>query len=85
MAITTTPTPRGQAIEMPSSIRGKYRFTTPIFGGPVFAFPQYGYTSLNLAELTEQQAERLLSLGWAGIERIEEKTLRVSTPSSGKD
>lgn len=59
-------------IKMPADTAKKYRFTKPIYGGPVFDFPAFGMTNINLSELTEQQAARLLAKGWAGIERVAE-------------
>jgi len=69
MATEIKPTPRGQAIQLPAETAKKYRFTAPLFGGPLFDFPAFGLTRVNMAELTEQQAERLLRAGWKGIER----------------
>lgn len=57
-------------IQLPAETAKKYRFTRPIFGGPVFDFPAFGLTRINLATLTEQQADRLLRAGWQGIERV---------------
>ena len=73
MAQYIQPTPRGQAIQLPADTARKWRFTKPIFGGPVFDFPALGLTGINLAQLTEQQAERLWRKGWRGIEKVQEE------------
>lgn len=57
-------------IQLPAETAKRYRFTKPIFGGPVFAFPAYGIQSIDLSQLTEQQAARLLRAGWDGIEAV---------------
>lgn len=72
------PTPRGQVIQMPADTARKFRFTKPLTGGPVFDFPAFGLFGINLATLTEQQAERLLRAGWAGIERIPNSEARAA-------
>lgn len=60
-------------IKMPDAIKNKYRFTRPISGGPVFDFPAFNMKGIDLSALTEQQAERLVRAGWAGIARVTEK------------
>lgn len=84
---TITPTPRGQAIQLPAETAKKYRFTRPLFGGPVFDFPAYGLTGVNFAALTEQQAERLFRAGWPGLERVSEQPVKntfVEGPAPSK-
>ncbi len=71
MSDKVIPTQRGKALELPADTAKKYRFTMPIYGGPVFDFPAFNMTGINLAALTEQQAERLVRKGWAGIERVQ--------------
>lgn len=66
-------TPRGEAIKMPEALKGKYAFSKPIYGGPVFDFPHVGLFKVNLAELTEQRAAQLVARGWAGIKKLDEK------------
>jgi hypothetical protein len=74
-----TPTAKGQAIQMNPAIASKYRFTKNIYGGPVFDFPAYGLRQVNLAELSEQMAARLVKKGYDGIERVpDEKPLPVT-------
>lgn len=65
-------------VQLPADLSKKYRFTRPIYGGPVFDFPQYGLKKINLSTITEQQAERLLRAGWAGIERIPDSEQRAA-------
>ena len=85
MAQQIKPTPRGQAIELPADTAKKYRFTQPLYGGPVFDFPAFGITGLNFATLTEQQAERLIRLKWRGIERVPTAENRAAaTPEPSK-
>lgn len=69
------------AIQMSAALAGKYRFTKPIYGGPVFDFPQYGLTRVNLAELTERQAKRLYDKGWPLIEPIAEYKEEAPAPT----
>lgn len=71
------PTPRGEAIKMADALKGKYQFVKPLFGGPVFDFPAYGLKGIDLSNLTEQMAERLINKGYKGIERINVKTERA--------
>lgn len=59
-----------QEVSLPAALNGKYRLTTPLYGGPVFAFPAYGFDRIDFSTLTEQQAERLLRNGWKGIEKV---------------
>ncbi len=59
-------------IAMPPALASKYEFTAPVYGGPVFDFPQYSLYKVNLAELSEPMAERLLERGWNGIRRKDE-------------
>lgn len=57
-------------INMPAETAKKFRFTRPIYGGPVFDFPQFNLRRVDLSQLTLQQAERLLRAGWKGIELL---------------
>lgn len=56
---------------MPEELKGKYRFTREITGGPVFDFPAQGLKAVDLSKLTERQAEQLVRRGWTGIARVE--------------
>jgi hypothetical protein len=60
---------------LPPALRNKYALTSPINGGPVYVFPQYGGMRVDFSKLTERQAESLLARGWPGI-------CRVTVPSS---
>lgn len=82
MAQHIQPTPRGQAIQLPADTARKWRLTKPVFGGPVFDFPALGLTGINLAQLTDQQAERLYRKGWAGIEPVPVLNTFLESPAS---
>jgi hypothetical protein len=62
-----------EAIKLPTALEGKFRFTKKIYGGPVFDFPQYQLTRVDLSNLSESLAERLVNKGWNGIERVPAK------------
>lgn len=73
-----TPTPRGEAIKMPEALKGKFRFKEPIYGGPVFDFPHLGLMAVDLSNLTEQMALRLIAKGYTGIEPVKEIPAKMS-------
>jgi hypothetical protein len=58
-------------LELPKELQGKFRFTQPIKGGPVFDFPSQSMYNVNLTTISERQAELLIERGWKGLERIE--------------
>lgn len=69
-------------VQLPADVAKKYRLTRPIYGGPVFDFPQFGMLKINLSTITEAQADRLYRKGWAGIEPVPVQNTFVESAAS---
>lgn len=67
-------------IQLPSELSGKFRFTQPMYGGPVFDFPKLNLWGINLATLSESMANRLVDAGWPGIQRIPAEKQKGNVP-----
>lgn len=72
-------------VTMPEALKGKYRFTREITGGPVFDFPAQNLKGVNLNELTESMAEKLLRGKWTGIARVEPQATVKQAPTAGEN
>ena len=65
---------------MPEALKGRFRFKEPIYGGPVFDFPHLGLMAVDLSNLTEQMAMRLIAKGYQGIEIVAATAAQKASP-----
>lgn len=65
---------------MNPALGSKFRFTKPLYGGPVFDFPHYNLKGVDLSNLTENMATRLIQKGYTGIEAIKDAPAKNAGP-----